>query len=70
MKTGSESIEAILSKRQILFAGFVASMENSRLPKYVMFGELVGAAGSAGVQEKVWMGRLLDDLRVFGIHPD
>ena len=35
-----------------------------------MFGELVGDAGSAGGQEKEWMGCLLDDLRVFGIHPD
>ena len=25
---------------------------------------------SAGGQEKEWMGCLLDDLRVFGIHPD
>ena len=43
-------------------------MEDTRLPKCVMFGELVGDAGSAGGQEKEWMGS--DDLRVFGIHPD
>ena len=30
---------------QILFAGFVAGMEDTRLPKYVMFVELVGARG-------------------------
>ena len=70
MKTGSESIEAILRKRRILFAGFVARMEDTRLPKCVMFGELMGGAGFAGRQEKEWMGCLLDDLRVFGIHPD
>ena len=70
VKTGSESIEAILCKRRILFAGFVARMEDTRLPKRVMFGELVGDAGSAGEQEKELMGCLLDDLRVFGIHPD
>ena len=45
-------------------------MEETKLPKRVMFGELVGGAGSAGVKEKEWMGCLLDDLRVFGIHPD
>ena len=45
-------------------------MEDTRLPKCVMFGELVGGASSAGGQEKEWMGCLLDDLRVFGIHPD
>ena len=66
MKTGSESIKAILRKRRSLFAGFVARMEDTRLPKCVMFGELVGGAGS----EKELMGCLLDDLRVFGIHPD
>ena len=45
-------------------------MEDTRLPKCVMFGELVGVAGSAGGQEREWMGCLLDDLRAFGIHPD
>ena len=48
VKTESESIEAILCKRRILFAGFVVCMEDTRLPKCVMFGELVGGAGSAG----------------------
>ena len=70
VKTGSESIEAILRKRRILFVGYVARMEDTRLPKRVMFGELVGGTGSAGGQEKEWMGCLLDDLRGFGIHPD
>ena len=45
IKTGSESIEATLRRRWILFAGFVARMEDARLPKCVMFGELVGGAG-------------------------
>ena len=55
-KTGSESIEATLRRRQILFAGFVARMENTRLPKSVIFGELVGGAGCVGGQGKEWMG--------------
>ena len=42
-KTGSESIEATLRRRRILFAGFVARMEDTRLPKCVVFGDLVGA---------------------------
>ena len=45
-------------------------MEDTRLPKCVMFGELVGGAGSVGGHEKEWMMYLLDDLRDFGIHPD
>ena len=48
IKTGSESIEATLRRRRILFAGSVARMEDTRLPKCVMFGELVGGAGCVG----------------------
>ena len=70
MKTGGESIDVTLSRRWILFAGFVARMENTKLPKCVMFGELVGGAGCVGGQEKKWMGCLLDDLRAFGINAD
>ena len=70
LKTGSESIEATLRKRRILFAGFVARMEDTRLLKCVMFGELVGGTVSSGGQEKEWMGCLLDDLRAFGIKTD
>ena len=67
-KTGSESIEATLRRRRILFEGFVARMEDTRLPKCVMFGEMVGGASCAGDQEKEWIGCFLDDLRVFGIN--
>ena len=70
VKTGSESIEATLRRRRILFAGFVARMEVTRLPKCVMFGEMVGGAGCEGGQEKEWMGYFLDDLRAFGINAD
>ena len=71
LKTGSESIEATLRRRQILFAGFVARMEDTRLPKCVMLGEMVGGAGCVGGQEKEWVdGCLLDDLRAFGINAD
>ena len=50
--------------------GFVARMEDTRLPKCVMFGELVGGAGCVEGQEKYWIGCLLDDLRAFGIIAD
>ena len=46
VKTGSESIEATLRRRRILFAGFVARMEDTRLPKCVVFGQRVDDAGS------------------------
>ena len=45
LNRGSESIGATLRRRRILFAGFVARMEDTRLPKCVMFGEMVGCAG-------------------------
>ena len=68
MKMGSESIEATLRRRRILFARFVARVEDTRLSKCVMFGELVGGPDCAGGQEKEWMGCFLDDLGAFGIN--
>ena len=53
-----------------MFAGFVARMEDTRLPRCVMFGEMVGGADCVGSQEKEWMGCFLDDLRAFGINAD
>ena len=69
-KTGSESIEATSRRRRILFIGFAARMEDTRLPKYVMFGEMVRSAGCVGGKEKERMGCFLDDLRAFGINTD
>ena len=45
-------------------------MEDTKLPKSVMFGGTVGGAGCVGGQEKEWMGCFLDDLRAFGINAD
>ena len=70
IKRGSESIEATLRRGRVLFAGFVARMQDTRLPKCVTFGELVGGAGYAGGQEKEGMGCFMDDLRAFGIDVD
>ena len=68
MKTGSESIEAIMRRRRILFARSVAHMEDTRLLKCVVFGKLVGGAGCTEGQEKEqWMGCLLMDLRAYGM---
>ena len=52
INTGSESVEATLRRWRIFFAGFVARMEDTRLPKCVMFGEMVGGAGCVRGQEK------------------
>ena len=45
-------------------------MEDTRLPKRMMFVELVGGAGCVGGQEKERMGCFLDNLRAFGINTD
>ena len=42
-----------MRKRRILFAGFVARMEDTRLPKCEMSGELVGGAGCGGAGKRV-----------------
>ena len=42
-------------------------MEDTRQPKCVMFGELIGGAGCLRGQKKEWMGCFLDDLRAFGV---
>ena len=44
-KTAFKSIEAIVRKRRILFAGFVPRMGEERLPQRVMFEEIVGGKG-------------------------
>ena len=43
-------------------------MEDTKLLKCVIFGELVGDTSCVGGQEKEWMGRFLDELRAFGIN--
>ena len=70
IKTGSESIDAIMRRRRILFAGFGGRIEDTRLPKCVMFRELVVGAGWVSDREKEWMGCFLGDLRDFDINAD
>ena len=59
----------MLSSR-ILFVGFVACIEYTILPKYMMFVELMESTCCVGVQEKEWKRYLLDDLRAFGMNTD
>ena len=51
METGRESIEATLRRRRILFAGFVAHTEDTKLLKCMMFGEVVGARAAWGARK-------------------
>ena len=43
-------------------------MEDTRLSKCAMFGEMTGGAGCVGGQEKEWTVCFLDDLRAFDIN--
>ena len=52
IKMGNERIEAIMRSRRILFAGFVARVKDTILPKYVVFGLLMGGAGYVGGKGK------------------
>ena len=57
-RTDSESVEAIVRKRRIFFAEFVARMREERLPLRVMFGELVWGKGySMGMRRIGWCER-------------
>ena len=56
---------AIVRKRRILFAGFVARMGEERLPQRVMFGELAGGTGYSGRQGEEWMVHLKEDMSAF-----
>ena len=70
IETGSDSIEATLRRRRVLFAGFVARMEDTRLPKCVMFGELVGGRGLCGGPGKRVGGVFPERSQTFGIDAD
>ena len=67
LKTNSESVETTVRRRRILFAGFVACMGEERLPRRVMFGEMLEGKGYSGGQEWDWMKDLEEDLQAFGI---
>ena len=66
-KTGCENVETTVRKRRILFAGFVAGVDNERLPKRVMFGEVDRGKGCSGGQEQDWMDCLERDLSLFNL---
>lgn len=66
-RTGCESIEATIIRRRLLWAGKLVRMQDSRLPKAMMFGELVDGKRRRGGQPKNWRHCLSDALDKFGI---
>ena len=67
LSTDSESVETTVRRRRTLSSGFVARMGEERLPRRVMFGEMLGGKGYSGGQEWDWMKDLEEDLKAFGI---
>ena len=66
-ETGCEDIETTVRKRRVLFTGFVARMENERLSKLVIYGEVDGGKGYSGGQEQDRMACLQHDLSLFNL---
>ena len=52
VETGSVNIEATKRRRWISFAGFAALVEDTGLPKCMMFGEGLGARAASGARKK------------------
>ena len=61
-RTDSESVETTVRRRR-MFAGFVARMGEERVPRRVMFGEMLGGKGYSGEQEWDWMKELEEDVK-------
>ena len=51
-KTGCDNVETTVRERRIRFAGFVAGMDNERLPKRLIFGEVDREKGYSGGREQ------------------
>ena len=60
-----ESIEATIKRRRLQWAGKVVRMDNSRLPKAMIFGELVDGKRRIGGPGKQWRQCLSKDLKDF-----
>ena len=56
METGSEIVDAVMRRSRIVFAGFVARTEDTRLPNCVMSGGLMGSAGCVGGKKRCGRG--------------
>ena len=66
-RVGSQSVEATVRQRRLLFAGAVARQPDGGLPKRLMFGELMGGEDPGrGNPEQSWLICLKDDLKAFG----
>ena len=50
-RAGMPSVEALITKLQLIWTGHVVRMEENRLPKILLYGELRGGRRSVGGQK-------------------
>ena len=67
-ETGSQSVEATTRQRRLLFAGALAIQGDKRLPKRLMFAEILEGGGDTdpGQPAQHWQKSLRDDFKAFG----
>ena len=67
-KTGSQSVEATVRQRRLLFAGALARQGDKRLPKRLLFAERLEGREHPGPGQPAqhWQKRLRNDFKAFG----
>ena len=67
-KTGSQSVEATIRQRRLLFAGALARQGDKQLPKRLLFAERLegGEDPGPGQPAQHWQKNLRDDFKTFG----
>ena len=67
-KTGSQSVEATIRQRRLLFAGALARQGDKRLPKRLLFAERIEGGEDPGPDQPAqhWQKSLRDDSKAFG----
>ena len=66
-KAGISSIEAMIIKQQLRWAGHVSRMEQNRLPKRILYGQLASGHRNRGAPKKRYKDTLKSSLHACGI---
>ena len=69
-RAGLPSIQTILMKSQLRWAGHVARMPDNRIPKKLLFGELQVGKRSVIVPQKRYKDTPKASLKAFGVNPN
>ena len=65
--TKTRAISEIIKEKRMKWAGHVRRMSENRLPKKILFGEIIGGARKRGKPSLTWTKCLLDDCCHRGI---